>query len=259
VSYDIARLSQAMSSEHAVVDHITRMHKVKRYIKSNLDVPERQDRISVFLPRLLGTIAVGVVCDSAEPKNDQFFRGRWHNSYAVGFIDVMEGNEIPFAGMVFRSGLGRRVAASSFDGETVCTCEALDVALNVSLLVEEMEFGLQPSIADLMLLKRHGVRATFDCEGMVKICVWTDALDTVQASESLTMPKDIGKRRKSDIMGIRELRQEGWLEKLRHLAGKVNPCDAGTKRMSFETLTMRSLRRLSGTGHCVPWLMTGCK
>jgi hypothetical protein len=250
ILYEVSKLSQTLGSEFATIDHINRMKKVKRYVRSQLGRKDREDRHRVWLPRMDGELSVALVCDAAEPKNDEFFRGRWHQCFTVGIIPKSEKlqSKVTFGAVSIRSGLGRRVAGSSFDGECVCLCEGLDVSINVSLVLEEMEYGLTPSLGDVKLLKRAGIQAAFSLEGLVEICCWTDSADTVAASKSLIVPKDIGKRRKSDVMGIQELIEMGWVDQLRFIPGPINPMDAGTKKMTMETETMMAMRQLMGHG-----------
>ena len=72
----------------------------------------------------------------------------------------------------------------------------------------------------------------------------TDSNDLVMASRSLVYPRGMEKRRKSDIADIQQLQCMNRLRDLVKIRGTTNPANAGTKKLSFEDITMTRLRTL---------------
>jgi len=188
--------------------------------------------------------SVQYAADSGDPSDDALYRGKWHAGYGVMVVnDTWWPEEQYDAGLVyFRSGLTRRTANNPFDGECLSFVEAADVALSVALLLEEFEFGIRPTMWEKKLAQLDGVDVETD-ECKVPVEGHTDSEGLTKAIRSLTWGAK-GKRRKGDIFDLQELEELGIARATSHVDGTTNPFDSGTKRMSFESVSMQRLREV---------------
>ena len=232
--------------------HLNRLNKLVRILKRTPPV--------LMLPRLnkdlpLHAISIG---DAGEPQDDAIFRGKWHGSYCVGISNrVAEEspynplehpkNQRPFCPIIWHSGLTRRVANASFDGEALISVEASDAGLAVQAHLEEVECGVRQTLLDRRMtgagyLERR--RPTNDAMDIVTLDLDCDANDVVTAARSIVPLRGFSKRRKGDMYDLRELLELRYLRRINKIKGKTNPLDAGTKRLAWECPTMTRLLHL---------------
>ena len=197
---------------------------------------------TLFLPRLEcnGPVKIVAISDAAEPKNDETYRGKWHGCFAIGIMEDQPDGE-KFALIHFKAGLTRRVSNSSFDGESLMCIEAADVALWCSDLVSEFEFGLRPTLYETYRLNQP----MEDTDTIIPIESHTDCKDFVDATRSLTYTRGLEKRRRGDVFDVQDLQERNRMREIVKIFGETNPTDAGTKRLSFEDITMERLRELT--------------
>jgi hypothetical protein len=248
IGYDLNRLATWVSMEDCTVEQLNRTNKVVRYLKRGRRPHEHDGdqtngqmgmtRIPRFGPEPL---KVTFVVDAAEPTDDALYRGKWHGCKAIGLQHDDWMADTKFGLLYFSSSLTRRVSNSSLDGETNAYMEGLDIALSCALLVEEFEYGVRASLWEN---KIHGLIPDEPLALRTPIEGHTDSDDLVKASRSLVFSKSLAKRRKADVCDIQELQDLGVLREMVKIAGKTNPTNAGTKKLSFEDPTMYRLREL---------------
>ena len=220
----------------------------------------------MFFPRLSKSrpIKVTQISDAGQPSKDGNFRGKWQGGIGIGAQELHTDNTIyndvnfvddacKYACIHVSSGLTARTAHSSFDGETVTAIQAADISLAVALMLEELQFGLRPTLLERLAFDMAGIRHGYE-ESLcfVPVDVHTDCEDLVKVSESLTFKADMHKRRKPDVFDLRELLDLGLVREMKHIEGRFNPLDAISKRVSKDCLTMIRFRELFQQGRYQP-------
>ncbi len=249
--YDLSRLSSWMSSDELTVDHLVRANKVVGYVKAGRPVEvqwgqEKEFELQgIVLPRLdgAGELKVVAIGDAGEPKNDAIYRGKWQSAYAIGIAEDDAAQDSGRYGPVYwKMGVTRRVANSSYDGESLVGLEAVDVGLCVSDLCAEFAHGPR-----LTLYESHAAGMPLeDPDRVVPLELHTDSKDLVDATTSITYTRGMEKRRRGDVFDLQDLQEHGRLKEIVKIKGTTNPLDAGTKKMTFEATTMYQLRSLAG-------------
>ena len=258
IGYELHRASQWVTHELCTIERLNRLNKVIMYLRNGRrehDAPRDMAPVlsSLFIPRLSNDVGLKVVmiADAGDPPNDELYKGKWQGCYVVGLAEDTEPalmyahcshprDQAKFCPIVWKMGSTRRVAGNSFDGESATFIEGLDVSLSIANQCEEAEFGIRPG-----LWERHLMGQSEDDEAhVVPIEGHTDSNDLVMASRSLVYPRGMEKRRKSDIADIQQLQCMNRLRDLVKIRGTTNPANAGTKKLSFEDITMTRLRTL---------------
>ena len=247
IGYELSQASQYVGNKGATICDANRLNKLVRWIHSD---PPR-----LFLPRLPADVPIKlvIVCDAGDPPDGPIFKGRWNAAFCVGYCpDVSEErdyssiekvqNERGFVPIYWKAGTTRRVASSSYDGESLTCMEALDVGLAVQALEDEVSHDICPTLFQRVTHDMHHTTTKTPME------LDTDAKDFVTATRSLVPPPGFTKRRKSDVYDVQELRRLKFLRKVRHIRGVTNPLDAGTKRMSTHSQTMKRLINMEKYG-----------
>ena len=209
------------------------------------------------LPRLDQNrpVHVVVIADAGEPIEDSTYRGRWQGCFAIGitnrgddapFVGDVREKESPFCPVLWHSGLTRRVASSSFDGETLIGLEGVDAGLAVQSHLEETLTGKR----ETLLESRSAAMVTPSVvekrlERLVTLDLHSDSNDLVTNVKSIMAVKGFSKRRKCDIYDLRELRDLGYLRRVSKIRGKTNPTDGGTKILAWQSPTMKRWIKLN--------------
>jgi len=121
----------------------------------------------------------------------------------------------------------RRKGSSSFDVEMLTVVDASDMAMVIKLLVEELIFGIRPSLAQRIYLELEGLSIQ---QPSISVVIDTDAKDCVERIYSLKDSLGVSKRRRVDVSDCQELVVFGDITEYRHIAGSTNPLDCGTKK-----------------------------
>ena len=217
-------------------------------------------RPSIFIPFLPpGKLRVLPIVDAAEPSDStgedgRFWNGKWHAAYVIGVTSEGEAtdsvNGRTFAPIVSKSGKTTRVARSSLDGEFLIMIEALDLAISLSLLIEEFQFGLRPSLWEKRILEVYtGIRYTPSHEEpTIRIELHTDSHDIDTHVNRLTFDSALNKRRKTDVADVQELIFLEICEPIVKILGLENPVDAISKKKDFQCHEMDRLREICCRG-----------
>ncbi len=176
----------------------------------------------MFLPILPeGTLGVqGVVDASLAGRIDESSQG----ARALGLTTL--GTDL-FSPVDVVSRKVRRKGSSSFDVEMLTVVDASDMAMVIKLLVEELLFGIRPSLAQRIYLELEGINIH---QPKISVVIDTDAKDAVERIYSLKDSLTISKRRRVDVSDCQELIVFGDVTEYRHISGSTNPLDCGTKK-----------------------------
>ena len=138
--------------------------------------------------------------------------------------------------VVCRGGSLRRVATSSFDGETIEAVDVTSDALGVTVLLEELENGPSPSIFEKVLQRSLHSGWTSPTPSRYAPRIKTDGQGTVKAANG--SGEIACKRRAGDIASLREAVALGDIKELTHIDGNKNPSDPLTKRTRGPTMVL---------------------
>jgi len=246
IGYELARASSWVSNEECTVGHVLRLNKIVRGLKSQPPV--------LVIPKLdknqpLHLIAVA---DAGEPPDDAVYRGRWHGCFSIGLtnrppideVSLENIKTIPFVPLLWHSGLTRRVASSSFDGEALTGVEAVDAGVAIQAHMEESLTGQRTTLLDKRMEKCMEKTPGHEGENDVTLDLHSDSNDLVQCVRSIVPVRGFNKRRKCDVYDLRELLDLKILRRVLKIQGKTNPMDAGTKRLAPTAITMQLCRAL---------------
>jgi len=267
ILYELSRLSTWTSQPDCQVQQLSRAAKMVRtmkngYRENGTPAGTEGTKSHIFLPRLneKALVKITMPFDAGEPSDDGIFRGKWMGAFAVGVQELIEEeteenvlDRTKFGGVHFHAGLTKRVANSSFRGETVTGIQGLDAAIPTALMVEELIYGIRPSLLERLACEMEGVETGFErsvC--LVPIDVHSDCEDLCKVCENLTFKNDTIKRTKTDVFDFRELLDFKVIRELRHISGTHNPLNAITKKMSRDALTMHRFREMYMEGRYQP-------
>jgi hypothetical protein len=192
------------------------------YINDIIDCIKQSADRCLFIPRLQpGEVEVQCVMDaSLAGRVDQSSQG----ARAIGL--TTRGTD-SFAPVDVSSRKVRRRGSSSFDVELLTLVDCADMALIVGLVVEELRYGIRPSLAQRIYLEVEGLRVL---DTKTKITIDTDAKDSVERIYSLKDSLGVSKRRRTDISDMQELLVYLDITEFRHVHGGTNPMDCLTKK-----------------------------
>ncbi len=193
------------------------------YINDVINTLKESPDLCLFLPRLPcdREVEVQALCDaSLAGRVDESSQG----GRAIGL--TVSGSDV-FAPVDVSSRRVRRRGSSSFDVEMLVLVETADTCIVVGLLVEELLYGVRPSLAHRMFLEIEGYRIK---EKRTKCTIDTDARDAVERIYSLKDSLTVSKRRRTDIADCQELLVFSDVTEFRHIHGATNAMDCLTKK-----------------------------
>ncbi len=193
------------------------------YINDVINTLKESPDLCLFLPRLPcdREVEVQALCDaSLAGRVDESSQG----GRAIGL--TVSGSDV-FAPVDVSSRRVRRRGSSSFDVEMLVLVETADTCIVVGLLVEELLYGVRPSLAHRMFLEIEGYRIK---DKRTKCTIDTDARDAVERIYSLKDSLTVSKRRRTDIADCQELLVFSDVTEFRHIHGATNAMDCLTKK-----------------------------
>jgi hypothetical protein len=244
-----------MSSEDCCVDDLKKMNRLVRILRNGMWNKDKKamEKPFVWLPRLDHDkgVKVVIIVDAAEQKGERGYDARWMGGITVGLMEDDWHTSDKFAPVYFRAGKCKRVAHSSFDGETLAGIEGLDVGLSIAILVEEFISGVRPGFFDRKLAALDGI--DLEPELTIPVEEHTDSQDLVDRVRKITFDTKITKRRKGDIADYQELIDLGVLKPLVKIAGSGNPVDPMTKYFNYDSWAHERLADIMRRGKYVMW------
>jgi len=148
-----------------------------------------------------------------------------------------------------RSARLRRTNSSSFDSECVETVACLDWVTVIHMALQELEFGILPTLSQRHILSLSGVRVT---PKRIPIDMHGDALDVIDRALSTKRSLDLAKRRLLDVSDIQECITFGELQSFSHIRGCSNPLDPGTKVLTRHCQQFVRLLRMLHDAQYIP-------
>ncbi len=234
ISYEVSMMSSLQSSEWLRVADLESLNKLVRHVKGTASR-------GIVIPKLRGELSVLAVVDAGDPPDSDSYDGRWRVAHGVSLTGSNSPGKV--APLCWVAHKATRVCHASFDAECVGGVEAVDNGLDYAMLTRELLYGRRPSLLT-KLEQRWGQdgrpRETDDARPVVMTTLHTDADGVVQKVRKLCL-RGMSKRRKNDIADIQELVAIRLLNRLVHIAGKLNPFDALTKHKSRTKKTMERL------------------
>ena len=198
------------------LDEIYYINSIITYLHASIDQ-------LFFLPRLPAheeVVVLGVLDASLGTRLDG-------SSQGARVIGISAKNSSTFAPVEFTSKKVRRKGSSSFDVECLTGVETVDASLIVGLLWEELTHGPRVSPLKKLLMRAEGLEVL---DTPTPIIIDTDARDVVSRVYSLKRSLDgVSKRRRIDIADLQECLELRDITEIRHISGKSNPTDPGTK------------------------------
>ena len=196
-----------------------------------LDTIDRQ----LFLPAIEleegETLTLQGVCDASlagDAGSRPLEAPRAQGARAIGLSST---NKDIFCPIDVSSRKIRRVSSSSFDAEMLILVELADMLCVIRLLLEELQYGIRPSLIQRILAEVEG----WVIERPPILCFAdTDAKDCVERIYSVKDSITISKRRRVDVSDCQDLVSSSDITAFRHVMGSTNPLDCITKRYGFK-------------------------